>query len=348
MNKLFFAMSAVFAGCLLAAGSNAWPQGKSDPPDQPPIAKLVAGNNAFAFDLYGRLAQDPKAANLVLSPYSISMALAMTYAGAAGDTAKEMERTLHFTVPAADVHRSFASLLAREKAVFVPKGYELNLANSLWAQQGFAFRPSFLDVTRDKYFAGLKELDFAGATEQSRKAINQWVEDRTKQKIKDLLRPGTIDSMTRLVLTNAVYLKGEWARPFDASMTRSDFFQVRPDSKVPVPMMAQQERFLYAEDDDAQFLDLPVGKGGVSVLIVLPRKVDGLAGLEKALTYERFDKLRRAMTPTQVKIELPRFKITSEFNLAKTLTALGMPSPFDVGKADFSRMTSKAPLYISA
>ncbi|MBM3997311.1 MAG: serpin family protein [Planctomycetes bacterium] len=319
---------------------------KAGPPDRH-VDKLVAGNNAFAFDLYGHLAKDPKATNLVLSPYSISMPLAMTYGGAAGDTAKEMARTLHLTIPADDVHRSFASLLAREKAVFVPKGYELNLANSLWAQQGFAFRPEFLDLTRDKYFAGLKELNFATATEQSRKTINKWVEERTNQKIKELLRHGTIDSETRLVLTNAVYLKGEWTLPFDKNVTREKPFHVTPSVTVPVPMMAHRERFLYAEDDEMQLLDLPIGKRGVSVLIALPKKADGLANLEKSFTQQRFENLRRDMAYKAVIVEVPRFKITSEFNLAKTLVAMGMPSAFGA-KADFSGMAKEATLYISA
>jgi len=326
-------------GSLLCGGGQAQPGAA-------PVAELVAGNNAFAFDLYGRLAAQTQS-NVVFSPYSVSLALGMTYAGAAGNTAKEMERALHFSMPPADVHRAFASLLAREKAKFVPKFYELNVANALWPQKGYELKPAFVQLVREKYDAGMQELDFAAAREAARKTINQWVEERTKGKIVELLRPPHITDATRLVLTNAIHLKGPWLNPFPQEATLKAMFQMTPGKKVPVYMMSQSGKLRYAADDTLQVLDLPVGKGGVSMLIVLPRKVDGLAALEKSLTYERLENLRKQMKDTMLGVQLPRFKVQSDFDLVEPLSALGMPSAFGAG-ADFSGMASKGGLFVSA
>jgi len=305
------------------------------------VPELVAGNNAFALDLYGDLTKARPKENLVFSPYSVSLALAMTYGGAAGDTAKEMERVLHFTMPADDVHSVFASLQARQKAVFAPKGYELNIANALWGQEGFAFHPSYFKLTRDKYGAALEELDFRAEPEKARHRINAWVEHRTKNKITDLVKKGAIDKDTRLVLANAIYLKGAWAKQFSKGLTQKDFFRVDADTKTPIHMMSQRGRFRYFEDGELQFLDLPLGTGGVSMWILLPKQVDGLANLEKSLTDQRLQKLRMRMNEEAVTIELPKFKIESELNLTGSLSKLGMPSAFAMDKADFSKMAAK-------
>lgn len=318
--------------------------------DQPAaqVPELVAGNNAFALDLYTDLIKTRAKDNLVFSPYSVSLALAMTYGGAGGDTAREMERVLHFAMPADEIHRAFAALQARQKTVFAPKGYELNIANGLWGQKGFAFREPYFNLTREKYGAALEEIDFRANPEKARQRINAWVEQHTKKKITDLLRKGAIDEDTRLVLANAVYLKGAWTKQFSKNLTHKEFFQVDADTKTPILMMSQRGRFRYFGDTDVQAIDLPIGACGVSMWILLPRQVDGLARLEKSLTDQRLQKLRMQMNYESVTVELPKFKIESELNLTKSLGALGMASAFATDKADFSKMAARPGIVLKA
>lgn len=312
------------------------------------VSELVAGNNAFAFDLYADLTKARARENLVVSPYSVSLALAMTYGGAAGDTAKEMERVLRFAMPADEVHRAFAALQAKQKAVFAPKGFELNVANALWGQKGFAFHGSYFNLTRDRYGAALEEIDFRADPEKARQRINAWVEQRTKNKISDLVSKGALDKDTRLVLANAIYLKGAWAKQFSKGQTRKDFFRPDPDSKTPILMMSQRGHFRYFEDGEVQFLDLPLGTGGVSMWILLPKQVDGLAKLEKSLTDQRLQKLRAQMNDEAVTVELPKFKIESALNLTRSLHDLGMPSAFAMDRADFSKMAAAPGVVLKA
>jgi serpin B len=313
-----------------------------------PVSELVAGNNTFALDLYADLTKTRAKDNLVFSPYSVSLALAMAYGGAGGETANEMKRVLHFAMPGDELHRAFAALQARQKAVFAPKGYELNVANSLWGQKGFPFHASYFELTREKYGADLEEIDFRADPEIARQRINAWVGQRTKNKITDLVRKGTIDNDTRLVLANAVYLKGAWAKQFSRILTRQDLFQVDADTKTPILMMSQHGRFRYFEDADLQAVDLPIGIGGVSMWILLPKQKDGLAKLEKSLTNQRLQKLRTQMNDETVTVELPKFRIESELNLTNSLSKLGMPSAFALDKADFSKMAAKPGIVLKA
>lgn len=311
------------------------------------VSELVAGNNAFAFDLFARLAHEGKQENMVVSPYSISLALGMTYAGAAGRTASEMEKVLHVSMSPEEVHRAFASLMAGAKVAAGPKRHEVHVANALWGQRGFPFRQGFLDLTRERYGTEARELDFAADPDHARKTINAWIEDQTQRKIINLLQPGTVTPTTVLVLTNAVYLKGNWKTPFSEKQTRKDLFRPSAGRAIPIRMMHLVDRFRYLEEDDVQLLELPVGNGGVSFLILLPRTNEVLAEVQKTLTLKRLEELRTRMVMTGVKVELPRFKIESQFDLTKPLADLGMPSAFRPD-ADFSRMTTRAGLAISA
>src|SRR5262245_12540442 len=201
------------------------------------VRPVVNGNTKFACELYQKLAAAD--GNLFFSPYSISAALAMTYGGARGNTAKEMAATLHFDGPQPPFHDAFGELKRKLQGADKKRKYQLHIANRLWGQKDFGFVPEFVASSRQHYGAGLEEVDFIQATEHARQAINAWVEKQTQDKIKDLLKPGILNNLTRLVLTNAIYFKAAWSEPFDAKNTKPGDFLVGGVKKTPVPMMRQ-------------------------------------------------------------------------------------------------------------
>lgn len=328
------------------AGDAVKPVGQGSKGEGRPMSAIVNGNSEFAADLYSYL-KDKTSGNLFFSPYSISTALAMTYSGAAGETQKQMAQVLHFSVPKAELHGAMArlreSLLADRQ-----KGYQLRVANRLWGQKGYEFLPEFLESTQQFYGAELGVLDFAQAAEEARQAINAWVDKQTEQKIKDLLPPGTLDAMTRLVLTNAIYFKGNWQEQFEADATEDASFHVSADREVTVPMMHQTERFGYRAADGLQILEMSYAKGELSMIVLLPKEIEGLSVLEKKLTHENLDQWTKGLRRQKVIVYLPRFKMTSQFGLKDTLQAMGMRLAFEPGKADFSAMSRSEELFISA
>lgn len=309
-------------------------------------AAVVWGNNEFAFDLYKKLRG--REGNLFLSPFSISTALAMTYAGARGGTEARMAKVLHLTLPGEELHSAFAELIRGLDEGKKGRGYELVVANALWGQKGYGFLKEYLDLTRSCYGAGLHEVDFEKAAEAARKTINAWVEEKTKDKIKDLIKPGVLDSLTRLVLTNAIYFKGQWASRFKEEETKDSPFTLSSGKKINVPMMNQTEEFGYIEDGNAKALELPYKGDRLSMVVLLPKKVNGLAGLEESLTAKKLSKWLSAVRKQEVVVSLPRFKFTSEFGLADVLKSMGMTDAFSLPPADFSGMDGKKDLFISA
>lgn len=310
------------------------------------VAGVVDGSNQFALDLYQQLRS--RDGNLFFSPSSISTALAMVYAGAAGETEAEMAATLHFQMPRERTHAGMHTLQMFTETLDKTKGARLNVANRLWGQENYEFLPDFLQVTREKYGAELAELDFA-QSEKARETINAWVEDKTEDKITDLMPAGSISSDTRLVLTNAIYFHGTWAEPFKENRTQDQDFHVTAAEKVRVPMMHRWDAFRYAAVDDLKLLELPYGDGSLAMFVLLPTEVDGLAGLETKLTSENLQRWLDGMKhEAEVKVYLPRFKTTAQFELSNTLRAMGMETPFDPDAADFAGMTTGEDLVISA
>jgi serpin B len=310
-------------------------------PDQ---AAVVEGNNAFAVDLYGQLRK--RSGNLFFSPESISTALAMTYAGARGDTASQMANTLHFTLPPERLHPAMGGLLSDLNAVH--DGYQLRVANALWAQQGYTFLDSFLKVTKTDYGAGFNQVDFKGETEAARLTINRWVEQKTENKIKDLIQPGVLDSMTKLVLTNAIYFKGDWQTQFDKAKTKDEDFHVSQGQTVKTPLMHREGEFNYFNGGTFQVLEVPYKSTELSMIIFLPNDMSGLPALEQALTASNTQKWLRQLGPvSKVVVTMPRFKLTQQFELESTLSAMGMPLAFEKC-ADFSGMTGNREFFISA
>jgi serpin B len=316
--------------------------------DRAAVTKLGEGGNMFAADLYARLAARP--GNVFFSPASIDSALAMTYAGAAGPTAGQMASTLHFTLPAEKLHHAFAALAGDLNH---PPGnwlgqpaYQFTVANALWGQQGCDFKPTFLGLLRDTYKASLNEVDFNQA-EAARKAINDWVAKETHGRIQDLAPAGVLTNDTRLVLTNAIYFKGHWATQFEKSATRDEPFRLSPDKMVQTRMMHLQHSFGYAETPDVQVLSMPYKANRLDMVVLLPKKPDGLAELEKSLTGEKLAGLLSAAKSRDVLVTLPKFTFASEFDLSGTLKAMGMTDAFDRQKASFPGITAKERLFVS-
>jgi len=307
---------------------------------------VVAGNNKFALELYAKLQNQQ--GNLFLSPYSISTALAMAYAGARGQTEKQMADALCFsTMSSEQLHEEFGRLIRKLNAAGEKGGYELVVANALWGQKGYNFLPEYLSLVKTEYDGDLQQVDFSKQTEEARKTINAWVEKKTKDKIKELLKPGMLDSATRLVLTNAIYFKGKWATQFAPVLTKDSPFILLGGQKVNVPMMNQTEKFGYREDANIQVLEMPYVNNDLSMVVLLPKKLDGINGLEKSLNNDNLARWIDDLRKRKVQVFFPRFKMTSEFELARVLSAMGMPDAFS-DKADFSGMNSNHELSISA
>jgi len=312
------------------------------------LTALVAGNSSFAFDLYQVLGREQDG-NLFYSPYSISLALAMTYAGARGETETQMAEALHYDLPQAQLHAAFNGLdhlLTSPDTVDADDvdGFQINIANAIWGQAGFEFLTSFLDTLAQNYGAGLRTVDFAQNVEAARKTINDWVSRQTEEKIQDLIPQGMLSDAARLVLTNAIYFNGKWALPFPKEGTRDDAFNLLDGSAVTVPMMTQTEQIPYAAGSGYQAAALPYRGTEMSMVLVLPDS-GRFAEIEEALSAEFLTSLVNDLEGERVWITLPKFTFASSFRLSKTLSDLGMPNAFH--DADFSGMTGKRDLFIS-
>jgi serpin B len=301
---------------------------------------LVQGGAAFALDLYGQLASRP--GNLFFSPYSVSSALAMTYGGAAGQTAEQMAKTLHLDLPSPRLHAAFGALNQALNVGGQKGGYSLSVANALWGQRGSEFLAPFRDLVRTGYGAGLRVLDFRDDAEGARKTINDWVAVHTNGKIKDLIAPGVLDRLTRLVLTDAIYFKGDWEREFQRQRTSDQLFYVKPGQTIQAPLMTQVADFGYLEGEGFQAVEMVYRGGDVALVAFLPRERFGLAALEKGLSADSLRLWLGRLQDQRVAVHFPRFKMTEQFALAGQLQALGMLDAFS-SKADFSLMNGKRP-----
>ena len=315
------------------------------------LPAVVEGGNLFAVDLYRKLGEG--GGNLFFSPLSLSTALAMTSAGAAGETKEEMEEVLHFPVDVESVHPSFGALAESLAQGSASGGYRLDIANRLWGQPGFEFEKEFLAVTKQHYGAGFETLDYAKAPDKARETINRWVEEQTSDRIQELLPSGSIEALTRLVLTNAVYFKGDWQNQFDRKSTEQAPFYAGGERPVETPLMMSKGDYRYVRYPDFQVLELPYVGEDLSMIVVLPAARDGLADLEAQLSNEKLTGWIRGMAQKEVTVYLPRFEMKTGFSMKDTLSEMGMPSAFvppqegDPDSADFSRMTGARDLFIN-
>lgn len=323
----------------------------------PEIKSVVEGNNAFALDLYQKLKDQP--GNLSFSPYSISAALAMTSAGARGQTELEMTHALHFNLPPEKLHPAFKTLIARMDRIQRWNRIVLKSANSLWCQKDYHFNEAFLKFVRENYSAEANSVDFRNAASAAADEINRWIDAKTNHKIPRGIEPGQLTPHTRLALCDAIYFKGKWLNQFKPKDTQPSPFHVTTNETVTVPMMYQRAEFKHAmaDDDSLEMLELPYSGHDLSMVILLPTRVEyvpeaehnDVYDLEKKLTAENLRAWLAKLDergPHKTAVWLPRFTTTSSFNLASQLKALGMTSAFD-DTADFSGMDGTKYLYLS-
>ena len=362
MRKGFAIGVALFLVLLLGlSGCNLFKE-----PEQPieaptdPLSELILGNTTFAFNLY----QSLKAAreNIIFSPYSISLAMAMAYAGAKGETEKQMQEVMHFTLPQEELHATFHQL--NYKLVTRGQGSgggesspsKLNIASSFWGQVGHPFLQEFLDTLEENY-GGVKFVDFANAPENSRRLINEWVSEQTNGKIQDFLPPGSITPSIRVVLTTALYFSAKWIYQFYPQVTFDEEFYLLDNSTVSVPMMHQCKVFKYAEDSDCQVIELLYGRPydpqkpeeqplpEFSMVIILPQR-GMFEKIEASLNGRRITELLKSLKDQKVLLTMPKFSYECEYFLNEHLAALGMSDPFLQSKADFSGMDGAKDIWL--
>jgi len=342
------------------------PKAKDAETSQPTVLDMSTAAeqaNIFAGHLYARVASD-NPGNLFFSPLSIHAALAMTYAGARGETANQMRKVLDFSYgPDEGIeHHAYSQLLQAlnsPPSIQVPSTdsgaremverqvFDLIVANRLWGQAGFAWNPGYIELTRREYLAGLETVDFEHDSEGAREQINNWVEETTRDRIKDLIPAGALDRLTRLVLTNAIYFKANWASAFKEQATQPAPFYLQGGQSVVVPMMHQSEKFGYLEDEDWQALEMPYEDNVLSMIVLLPADRDGaLSQMEQQLSSGEILAELNILESQDVQVWLPKFEMTEELDLGSTLKAMGMTLAFS-DDADFSGMAPGANLQIS-
>ncbi|KAM3929059.1 serpin B6-like isoform 2-T2 [Leptodactylus fuscus] len=312
---------------------------------------LSAANGIFAINLFKKLAEGDNKANLFFSPISISSALAMIYLGAKGNTASQMSKVLQFE-KAKDVHATFQSLISEINKPGT--AYLLRTANRLYGEKSFTFLDEFLGSTQKHYHADLQPVDFSAKAEECRKEINSWVEEKTEGKIQDLLPSGSVDSLTRLVLVNAIYFKGNWANQFDKNCTHEMPFRLNKNETKPVQMMYKKAKYpmTYVGELFTKVLELPYVNSELSMIVMLPDDIqDGTTGLEKLeneLTYSKFLEWTdpERMDITEMELHLPKFKLEENYDLKSVLCDMGMPDAF-ASTSDFSGMSSNNELVLS-
>ena len=345
--------SIILAACAPSASLNVAESNKSREKN-PQVAEsdlqnLVDGNNTFAVDVYNALHSE--SGNLILSPYSMSLALAMTYAGARGNTETQMAQTMHY-LPQNQLHPAFNALdLALEKQpINLNKDQEplqLNIANSIWSEQTMPILPEYLDTIALNYGAGIYLADFLNKPDTERNAINNWVSDETEEKIKNLLPDGSISADTRMVLVNAIYFKADWANKFDVNSTRDGNFRLLDGTDVTVKTMGETFYDVpFLQGNGYAVLELPYAGNTAAMDIILPDE-GNFEAFESSFNKETYDQIISGLqSAPDVLVNLPKFSFSKDFNLSDTLTNLGMTDAFDGDLADFSGMTGKKDLYI--
>ena len=312
-----------------------------------PEASAAAAVNRAAFGLYRLLS--PGRVNFCFSPYSVTTVFAMTYAGAKGETAEELGRAFAFDE---NIHASYSKLLHLIASPPAGAG-ELVSANSVWPQSGYRLLGSYRKILQDYYASLPTPLDFEKNPERARTTINEWVLEKTRERIADLLPAGTVDSETRMVLVNAIYLKAPWLEPFGESATEMKLFRAR-DGEIFVPTMQKREFLSYAENDSFRAVRIPYRQRMFSMTILLPKEEDGLdasialESLERFLSPELVAAIDGGIQKRLVDLSLPKFKIESDFELKTALRTLGVKAAFEPSEADFSRINGKRNLFIGS
>ena len=315
------------------------------PREKAPMSDVARGNNQFALDLYAKLRATP--GNRFFSPYSISSALAMTRVGARGETGQEIDRVLHLGPDLAATNQGFAALTSALNGGPSDRPYRLDVANRLWGMEGFHFVDEFLRTTEANYQAGLERVDFRDSA-RAVAAINAWVAGKTQDKIPKLLEPGDVNAATRLVLTNAIYFKGDWSDPFEKANTSDLLFHVSATEKPQVPTMGRGGQYDFYAGDGLKAIRMPYLPGDLAMEVYLPDAADGLPALEAKLTTENLSRWSGELKRRKVFVLLPKFTMRTRAELMPPLAALGMGRAFNPDQADFSGIATDGKLSISA
>jgi serpin B len=316
------------------------------------IQSLAQDNTGFALSFYDRIRD--KEGNIIFSPISLSLALSMTLAGAESLTERGMIDALQLSLPESEIYPAFNGLLleikkSQNKTMEGSDGnqFQLNIANSLWGQAGYEFETDFLDTLAKNFGAGMNIVDYKTNPEESREIINQWVEEETEQKIQDLIPPGAIDTLTRLILANAIYFKGSWQMPFSENGTEKAPFYMPDGSEVEVDMMQLfGENLRYYRAEDFQAFDLPYLSNDFSMRVILPDK-EAFLKLEEELTANILTDIDDNIRSQRVNLRMPKFDYESTVNANDPLIAMGMSDAFDPNTADFSGINQANELFIT-
>jgi serine protease inhibitor len=358
---VFVATAAAIAGCgpppiAPAPGPPPEPSGrlvKEQPPAPMPLHRpaqadrsampdVVKANNAFAVDLYRAMRSRP--GNILVSPASLTAGLAMLRAGARGETAAEIDRALHRTNTFTD--GGLAALIRDLNDDGPEMAYRVRMADAVWFQQDYPIVAAYRETLRNVFAVdGDLRVDFTGHPDQAARTINAWVADRTAGKIANVLSPDAVSAPTRMILTSALYFRGNWVERFYDESTRDAPFHVSRSESVTVPMMHQQsylKTYGYADLGSYQVASLPCGHGAFAMVVFLPKSVDGLGDLETALTPEAIDAVwPKLKKPEEIHISLPRFRLRTSRGLKPVLQALGLSRVFDGSLAEFSGINGK-------
>lgn len=312
------------------------------------VETMVQDNCHFGLELYRKLGA-AESGNIFLSPFSVSNSLAIVYAGARGSTKDQMARTLKFSTNRDEVVQAFGTINSSLNQLKTLGNIRMDTANSIWPQKGYDIAPKFLELVQRSYGEAIIPIDYEKNPEEALQTINQWIAQKTRETIKEMIPQGSLDNATRLVIASAIHFKGDWRRSFNLEMTKDMDFFLASDKSVRTPMMTQISEFKYAETESLQILEMPYVGNELSMLVVLPREINGVKAVEDFLSGENLKKLQRKMSPTKVLIHIPKFKINSTFFLAETLTSMGMKDAFIKAKANFSGIAESKdnPLYLS-
>lgn len=316
------------------------------------VSSLVQANNQFAFDFYSQIKSSHPYENLVISPYSINLALAMVSGGASGQTLEEMRQVLNDQALGDQVHLAWNALSAEiESRADSPEtqeaGFDLKITNAIWGQSDYSFEQAYLDNLAENYDAGLRLTDFKNEPDTARVDINDWVSEQTNQRIAELIPDGAIHPLTRLAIINTVYFKAPWRFPFDPANTTQEFFTQLNGEQVEVPMMHQTQDLPYLKTEDLSMVVFPYSAGKLEMILIQP-SANKFEAFEQTLTHQLLKLLREQQQWGGVRLSLPRYQFSTDVNLIEALTAMGMPSAFNLDQADFSGITREEQIYIDA
>lgn len=299
------------------------------------IEALVAGNNRFTINLYAQLKNTGD--NVFFSPYSISAALAMVYEGAREKTATELESVFNF--PSSNEQRRNAFKAIQNQLNNIGGGNKLSIANALWIQNNYNLLPNYIATVQNFYSSKVQKLDFVKSTANAEKKINQWVANKTNNRITDIIIPGTLPADTQVLLTNAIYFKGNWKNPFEARLTESQDFYLNTSLKTKAPLMHLQDHFFYVETDNMQLLEIPYKDNKVSMWVILPKELTNMSAVEKSLSVEKLKEWRSKLEYREVNAFIPKFKFRTNYStMEETLQQMGVHAAFSP-EADFSGIT---------